>query len=368
MVGTIVGTQNQPPKNAPPSTPRDTRMLVDFIASDSHAFGYQFPVVLPPGLARRPRLGQFAVASYAHGYPQMGYILGHAFNNDQHPTYADPWPLTLFPGEDDWSGSADGNIIPNLDDFALYHDETGTFWRLRSAQGASPKTAGPFGGPGIAELRMRSGVVLAFEEYPTLNAPAPPVQPPGQTPPPPLPAAQRAKLTVTMPAGTQVLYDEPEVGIGTLSVTVPNATGATTLTIAQDGTIVLTASNDVTIDAPGQNVQVNVTQQGAETQDAATGVVALGDLKANLAEANASARFSDVKDLTENQITQLIGNSHIQMLHAIVANGGLPDGAHATELLGTLEGGGFPIPSFFPLLPSLSGITLPPCSPTVLVK
>ena len=99
------------------------------------------------------------------------------------------------------------------------------------------------------------------------------------------------------------------------------------------------------------------------------GLVGLGELAGSLSvTANAATRFSDLSDAMTNQITQMIGNSHIQLLTAIVTAGGLPTGASATALLATLASSGFPIPSFFTLLSSLSGITIPACSQTVLIK
>lgn len=249
-MGTVASNKTDIPSNGPPT---DKRMVSNILPADNHAFPTQCPWILPPGLMRRPRVGMFAAFMYAAGHPEFGYVLGHSFNNDTTLAYADDYPAynSIPKGAASWS-----SLIPQIDDLALYHDETGSFIRFRNLQsqlGATPGdpgTAGPDGSAGQLEVTMRSGATLSFEEYVLDDVPSQP--PPSLSAPrtPPIPAPQRAKFTLAMPSKATLVIDEPEVGIATINLTVPNNQGVTTLIFDQEGNITLTAVGTVAIIAP----------------------------------------------------------------------------------------------------------------------
>ena len=232
-------------------------LTVDVLPLNSNWLAKQIPWFCPAGLTRNARLGMQVGILCIHGSPKFATAMSHIFNTDdpeQHPLYADPLPAAME--------------MP--DDLVLHHDETLAYLRFRN-YGSTPQQAGPDGGsPVIFDLAFNSGALLELTEYPPPGYPDPGTNPPeGYVPPPPTraklslqmpsgtnliidePEDQVSNLTLTMSSGAQLALDEPEAGQATLSLTMPS--GAE-VTIDANGVVTVTAPETLNLVAPTVNV------------------------------------------------------------------------------------------------------------------
>lgn len=97
----------------------------------------------------------------------------------------------------------------------------------------------------------------------------------------------------------------------------------------------------------------------------------IGDDPINLDNlANAAPRQSDIKTALEQYVRTHVGNVLLQYTQAIIKLNGLPSSANATALYTLLAtGAGFPeISELTGLIPGIAEISVPNCSPSVLIK
>jgi hypothetical protein len=185
-----------------PIDPNDRRFYVDVLPHDNRGAHFKVPVYCDAGGGRQLRRGMTVLIAYIDGNPQTPVVIGHNNNNEQQGTiFYDP----LHPEHQ------------NIDDYVEPHEETASYYRVRSYL-SSPTKAAPAGSPVQVDRVFNSGLSWQIYEY---QPPDPPPTPPGQPIPPPQPP-QRAKITFTMPSGLTLVADEPEQGESDILVNHPS--------------------------------------------------------------------------------------------------------------------------------------------------
>jgi hypothetical protein len=202
---------------------------VNIVLIESRRAYKDVPVLCPFIGARIPRLGQVVSVFFLNGATQRPYVIAHAYNLD-------------VPGASIFADPLDPPL-QYVDDQVYFHPETGAFIRFRNMR-SSATGGGGDGRAGRAELTMASGASLAFQEYPQ---PEPPTPPTGQSAS--LPAKpNRATLTVAMPSGESIVFDEPEVGQSTMVISHPS--GAK-VTVDTQGNMILNTPGTLSLGAGG---------------------------------------------------------------------------------------------------------------------
>jgi len=219
--------------DALPIDPANPQMRVNVRPLNQGADHKEVLVSLAPGVTRNLRRGQIVELYFVNGSPQLAIATGHVYNLDEpNSVYGDPLNTVIF---------------RKPDDFIIHHDETGSYFRFRNA-GSTDLIAGPDLSPLIFDFVTLSKLALNITEY------VPPGYPPatvtdanGRTTTPVPPPPTRAKITLKMPLGATLTFDEPANGQSTFSYAHPS--GATA-TVDKDGVWKFTAPQKVLIVAP----------------------------------------------------------------------------------------------------------------------
>jgi hypothetical protein len=210
------------------------RLYADVLPFDFRGAAFKCPVFTQAGISRNLRKGMTVMIVYVDGNPQFPLAVAHTFNNEPpRGQFGDPLPPPFT----------------QIDDLVLYHDETKSFMRARSRQSTASQSVLP-GSPAVWDITLQSGLTVELYEYnPTGYTPPPPVVTPNPIPPnyvsppppPDPPAPDRAKLTITMPSGLQIVADEPSTGHATLTISMPSG-----------ASVAVDVNGNVTVNSPGK--------------------------------------------------------------------------------------------------------------------
>ncbi len=213
----------------------DRRLYADALPHDNRGPVIKAPVYSLPGAARNVRKNMTVMVVYIDGNPQTPIIFGHNFNSEEPMSlHHDPLPV---PHE-------------NIDDHVSAHQETGFWSRVRSWQ-STPSQSAPDGSPAQLDIEFNGGTKLTVYEYPPTGYVAPPPTA-KQTSPPPKP--DRAKVTILMPSGLEVVADEPATGKSDVMLTHPSGM---VLHIDMMGNV--TISTPATLEIDAANIILNAT-------------------------------------------------------------------------------------------------------------